>query len=69
MTAVEALAEAWASIDGKLPAFRAGRNISVFEDKTGHYAGYIADAEELIQRLRGRGYEVLPAIPSPKERT
>ena len=47
---VEDLARAWASIDGKRDAFDEGRDKSVFDDKTGHYAGYIAETEEMIER-------------------
>lgn len=52
-TAVEALAEAWASIDGKDGYFQSGKNggAGVFL-----YEGYIADSEELILRLAKRGY-------------
>lgn len=52
-TAVEALAEAWASIDGKDVYFQSGKNggAGVFL-----YEGYIADSEELILRLAKRGY-------------
>lgn len=47
---VEDLARAWASIDGKRDQFDAGRDISVWDDATGHYAGYIVETEEAIQR-------------------
>ena len=47
---IEDLARAWASIDGKRDAFDAGRNISEFEDKTGHYAGYVVETEEMFMR-------------------
>lgn len=47
---VEDLARAWASMDGKRDAFDEGRNKSVMEDKTGHYAGYVVEAEEILKR-------------------
>ena len=64
--AVEAVAEVWASIDGKLEKFRDERAIvngpfatsSIVKD--GHYAGYMAEAEEMIDRLRERGFDVTP---------
>ena len=64
--AVEALADAWASIDGKLEEFRAGKTASRIEDFGGHYAGYMADAKEMIERLKVRGYQVLPGVPEPR---
>lgn len=52
-TTIEALAEAWASIDRKLDEFRGG--------KGGHYSGYMADAGELAKRLMQRGFSIAPA--------
>lgn len=58
---VEALAEAWASIDGKLEAFRAGKGAAKLEDEPGgHYSGYMAEAHELSERLLARGFIVVP---------
>ena len=45
--AIEALAEAWASLDGKLDEFHAGR---ASEDTEGDYYGYLSDAAELATR-------------------
>lgn len=59
MKVTEAVAEAWASIDGKLESFRKGRNI--VDDDAGHYVGYMADAQELIERVNARGVMMLPA--------
>ena len=62
MDRVEALAEAWASIDGKLDAYRRERDNNIpWEDPTftGHYYGYQAEAEELLRRLESRGYSVI----------
>lgn len=53
-SATEAVAEAWASIDGKLDGFRAPG------DPGGLRAGYMADAEELIRRVGARGVAIVP---------
>jgi hypothetical protein len=47
---VEDLARAWASIDGNVQHFDAGRSKSVFDDESGHYAGYMAEAAEQLER-------------------
>ena len=47
---VEDFARAWASLDGKRDAFDEGRDKSVMEDKTGHYAGYVVETEEIFER-------------------
>jgi hypothetical protein len=56
--AIEALAEAWASLDGKLDEFLAGR---AGEDTEGDYHGYLSDAAELAKRLEHRGYVIVRA--------
>ena len=56
--AIEALAEAWASLDGKLDEFLAGRG---GEDTEGDYHGYLSDAAELAKRLEHRGYLIVRA--------
>lgn len=53
--AVQAVAEAWASIDGKLNAYRAGKP----GDEDGYRDGYDIEAEELIKRLEARGYMLI----------
>lgn len=64
LDAITAVAEAWASIDGKLEKFIAERNVveGDFAKSTvimdGHYAGYMAEASEMIDRLNARGYDV-----------
>src|SRR5262249_40442351 len=65
--AIEALAEAWASLDGNLEGFHAGR---AGEDTEGHYHGYLSDAAELAKRLERRGYVRLgaPGCTSRKPR-
>ncbi len=59
MDAIEAVAEAWASIDGRLKKFRLGKTAKSIEAYGGHYEGYRADAHELIKRLADRGYLVV----------
>lgn len=54
--AVEALASAWASIDGKLDQFLRGRKAKSETAYGGYYGGYISDAEELQRRLKARGF-------------
>jgi hypothetical protein len=61
MDRVEALAEAWASMDGNLDKFRAGKGLSVADQPGGHFSGYIADAEAMIERLEARGFTVVNA--------
>lgn len=57
---IEDLARAWASIDGKRDEFDEGRDKSVMDDKTGHYAGYVVETEEILERAiayaRGRKF-------------
>jgi hypothetical protein len=58
---IEALASAWASIDGKLDKFFAGKGKARLEDEPGgHYSGYMAEAEEMLKRLLKRGFIVTP---------
>ncbi len=59
--AIEAIADAWASIDGKVDSFRAGKGAKSIEDEPGgHYSGYMAEAEEMAKRLLVRGFIVVP---------
>ena len=58
---IEALADAWASMNGKVDAFRAGKGAASLEDEPGgHYSGYMADAQEMLKRLLKRGFIVTP---------
>lgn len=52
MDMIEAVARAWASIDGKLDAFEREREGMDYDDPkyTGHYEGYLAEAKELLAR-------------------
>lgn len=47
---VEDMARAWASMDGKRDEFDAGKGKSLMKDKTGHYAGYMEEMEEVLRR-------------------
>ena len=62
--AITALAEAWASIDGKLEMFRGGKAAKTFEEETttfgGHYSGYMEEAKEMITRIEKRGFTITP---------
>lgn len=58
MGPVEALAESWASIDGKLDKFRDDK--AEPDPTSGYYEGYISDAEEMIRRLEKRGWTLAP---------
>ena len=56
----EALGDAWASIDGRVERFRAGKLVPEdYEAHGGSYHGYLADAEEMITRLATRGYKIV----------
>jgi phosphoserine phosphatase len=60
MDAVEAVAEAWASMDGKLEEFQKGKTADSIESFGGHYAGYMSDADELVDRIKERGFILVP---------
>jgi hypothetical protein len=62
MEAVQAVAEAWASIDGKLEAYLA-ESPGSFDP--GHRDGYNIEAAELIQRIERRGYILVPVPVVP----
>lgn len=64
MTATSAVAEAWATMDGKLEAYKAGANVNTLaEEPGGHFSGYQADAEELIRRIAERGFILVRTKP------
>lgn len=66
--AVDAVAESWASIDGKLDTYKRERddpNADYKSGFTGHFDGYQAEAEEMIRRIRARGHDVVPLATSP----
>ncbi len=62
--AVERVARAWASIDGKLVEFEDERKsgCSLMEEDTGTYEGYVTEAAELLRRSG-----LLAAFPSKGE--
>ena len=47
---VEAVARAWASIDGNLDEFDRGKGLDEEEQPGGRYIGYMCEAEELLER-------------------
>lgn len=51
---VEAVADALASIEGKLPEFR--RERAERDLQSGVYEGYMVEARELIERIGTRGW-------------
>lgn len=52
---VEAFAEAWASIDGKLKLFLEEKDLpAMLPDVSGTYEGYMAEAHELLSRAEIR---------------
>lgn len=60
MKAVEALADSWASIDGKLDQFRDCKASPMLEEDLGSYEGYMAEAQEMIKRIEVRGFKLVP---------
>jgi hypothetical protein len=68
--AILALAEAWASIDGKLDLFRheydAAPDCGDHDnpDDTRTFDGYVIEAQELLARLRMRGFTIVPLTTS-----
>lgn len=62
--AIDAVAESWASIDGKITSYEIeerSQNMGYNDPRyTGHYEGYQAEARELIERIRRRGFDVAP---------
>ena len=58
----DALAESWASMDGQLTLYEAGKT----DDGDGYFEGYTAEAEEMMRRLWGRGFCIVK-IPSEGE--
>ena len=60
-SAIEVVAEAWASIDGKLDLFRTCKIDPELEEVEGRYGGYMADALALISRIEERGFVIRQA--------
>lgn len=47
---VEDLARAMASLDGHRDTFDSEKNVAISDVVYGHYLGYLAEAEEVLQR-------------------
>ncbi len=62
-SATEALADAWASIDGKLKEFRLDKARPDIDPMAGWYEGRMEDAKELRLRLRARGFLITKQHP------
>ena len=65
MKAIDAVAEAWASIDGKLKSYEADRDqlggaFDEYGRPTGYFDGYQCDAGELLRRVEQRGFVLVP---------
>lgn len=58
--AIEALAESWASQDGRTERFFACKASQELDDKDGAYSGYMADAQSLLERVQRRGFTLVP---------
>lgn len=56
--ALEALAEAMASIGGNGTEFRQGKNSPDYDQLVGHYEGYMSQAEEVRRLLEKRGFTI-----------
>lgn len=59
---VEAVAEAWASIDGNLDQFRLCRDREDLEETLGSHGGYREDAKALIERTLSRGWKLVRVV-------
>lgn len=55
----EALADAWASIDGKSEKFWACKSDRARDAVEGYYDGYMIEAASMIERLERRGFTVV----------
>lgn len=58
MNEVEALADAWASLDGNFDIFSQCKNNPRLEEEHGRYEGYLSDAAALIKKLEKRGFTI-----------
>ena len=64
--ATEALAEVWATMDGKREEFAYGKTDRKTDEwHGGYYAGYMADAEGMIEGLREKGFVLVRAEDRP----
>lgn len=71
LRAIEAIASAWASIDGKTERFYACKADPQLDRLEGRYSGYLADASSLLNRIERRGFTIWPngILPDPEEPT
>lgn len=60
---IEAVADAWASIDGRLGKFRACKADPALDMTQGYFSGYCAEASRLLNQLEARGFTVADAGP------
>jgi hypothetical protein len=49
---IEAVAESWASMDGKSDEFQRCKNDTDTDNILGTFSGYMAEAEELLKRSK-----------------
>lgn len=62
---IEALAEAWASIDGRLERFWACKADADLDVVDGYWSGYVHEAGSLLDRLEERGFTITRMEPTP----
>jgi hypothetical protein len=61
----EAVAEAWASVNGRAEIFAECRADAALDEERGYYSGYVAEARELIRAIEARGYTVTAIAAEP----
>lgn len=59
MDVIEAIADSWASLDGRAEAFRACKSDQELEEQKGYFGGYMADAAALLDNLHRRGFDIV----------
>lgn len=58
--AIDALAEAWAVIDGKRDEFTRERHMDLDDGaNTGSFEGYRSEASTLLELLRSQGFDIV----------
>ena len=58
LTEIEALAEVYAQIEGNLDEYLACKKDPKLDQVEGHYMGYNAEAQVMIEMLKERGFIV-----------
>lgn len=66
---IHAVAEAWASIDGKLERYIECKNNPELDETEGRYMGYNEDASELIKRIEKRGFKLVRIEDEPSSKS